>query len=112
MEFSCVQAPPQSKDIAALVPAPFEHLKTLNVSSALTVHHFSFLLNGRWPLLRKLNLTLVRDLCLIQKIVAAPGSQVKELDFRSLRLKIPGVELLVKKWHLKTLQLRVCHSIE
>jgi hypothetical protein len=55
-----------------------------------------------------LTLMLSETFAVIQKLVAPPWSQLEELDLGSSRLKIPNVELLVKKSRpLKILRLRV-----
>ncbi len=76
------------------------HLISLNISSVLTAYHFLILVDNNWPLLRKLKLKLIfSDTTLvIQKLVAAPWSQLEELDLGPSTLKIPDAQLLVRKW--------------
>jgi len=71
------------------------HLISLNPSSVLTAYRFLILVDNNWPLLRKPKLELVfSDTTLvIQKLVAAPWSQLEELDLGSSTLKIPDAQL-------------------
>jgi hypothetical protein len=113
---ACVHCYPYFKDIAALVSSPFMHLISLNISSVLTAYHFLILVDNDWPLLRKLKLKLIfSDTTLvIQKLVAAPWSQLEELDLGPSTLKIPDAQLLVRKWFEGTAVVSTCtcHIIE
>ena len=99
----------QSKDIAALVSAPFMHLTNLHICATLSVSQVSELTKGDWPMLRKLTLYIqLWTSESIQQITAAPWPQLEELEFGTL--DATHLKLLVKKdWPLKVLRCKLCH---
>ena len=110
---SVSQRPRQSKDIAALISAPFMNLTNLHISSTLSVSQVSILTTGDWPMLRNVTLYIPLETpASIQKITAAPWPQLEELDFDWTTLYGTDLKLLVEKeWPLKALRCKLSNHM-